>query len=65
MFLFLPALGSSGREEDQVSGGAAGGDADEEVGDKTASLRGAGDYHGPRERGGEAPAASPLTVSAQ
>lgn len=32
------ALGCSGREEDQISGGSAGRDADEEAGDQTAAL---------------------------
>lgn len=33
-----PAPGSCGGEEDQVPGGPAGGDSDEEAGDKTSPL---------------------------
>lgn len=53
-FLLSPAaLGGSRREEDQISRGSAGGNPDEEAGDQAASLRGAGDHHGPRKRGRE------------
>ena len=50
-FSILSASGSGGGEEDQVPGGSAGGDPDEEAGDQTEALRGTRDHHGPRERG--------------
>lgn len=54
MIPFLSALGCSGGEEDQVSGGSAGGDPDEETGDQTQTLWRVGNHHGQRERGGKA-----------
>jgi len=47
------ALGCSRREEDQISGGSAGWDSDEEVGDQTETLWRARDHYGSRKRGCE------------
>lgn len=49
------AFGGSRREEDQISCGSAGGNPDEEAGDKAAAFWGAGDHHGPWEGGREWP----------
>ena len=49
------ALGLSRGEAHQEPSGPAGGDPDEEAGDQAEAFRGAGGYHGPRERVGECP----------
>lgn len=54
LYSFLLALGSSRGKEDQVSGGSAGRDPDEETGDQTQTLWRAGNHHGQRERGSKA-----------
>ena len=49
--LCVSASCGGGGEKDQEPGGAAGRDPDEETRDQAATLRGARDYYGPRERG--------------
>ena len=51
--LLPPAPGECRGAKDQVAGGSAGGDPDEETGDQAPVLRGAGGHHGSREGVGE------------